>query len=121
MRDLGSSSPTNSSASESEREADGKFDFRSVLKKRDRIKKRPEVIWGLQDVRAVEGESVKLTCTITGVPQPTVLWYAGHKEIKVKSKHYNILYLFTVLYLYCICHIILSLNVSEYISIHLLH
>ena len=59
-------------------------DFRTVLRRHVDTKQHPKVIGELEDINAVEGNSVTLQCQVVGVPPPVVTWIVGKKEIKVR-------------------------------------
>ena len=45
-----------------------------------------EIVIGSQ-VHAVEGLSLKISCPVTGTPNPTVTWYFNNAKLKMNSLH----------------------------------
>ncbi|XP_074598807.1 projectin protein bent isoform X2 [Brevipalpus obovatus] len=60
---------------------------RSVKIKDPQAATPPEFITPLKTVMAVENKSAQFTCTVTGVPTPTITWYKGAREIHDGGKY----------------------------------
>lgn len=49
----------------------------------------PEIVKPLKNANCIQNHNAEFTCTITGVPKPTITWYKGAREI-VNGSRYNI-------------------------------
>lgn len=49
----------------------------------------PEIIKPLKNANCIQNHNAEFTCTITGVPKPTITWYKGAREI-VNGSRYHI-------------------------------
>nr|CAB3264137.1 myosin light chain kinase, smooth muscle [Phallusia mammillata] len=54
-------------------------------------KRKPEFVQTFDDVEVVEGSAAKFECTVTGVPDPEIIWYIDGDPIK-QSRHFRISY-----------------------------
>ena len=60
----------------------GPLFFPSIRTANDEKGEAPVFVRPLSPVRASDGESAKLTCTVNGKPIPVVAWFQGVRELK---------------------------------------
>ncbi|KRF85408.1 twitchin isoform X27 [Drosophila virilis] len=48
----------------------------------------PIIVKSLRDANCIQNHNAQFTCTITGVPRPTITWYKGAREITSGARYY---------------------------------
>ncbi|CAH1789051.1 unnamed protein product [Owenia fusiformis] len=71
-----------STESEPQEKEPEQLDFRHMLKRHVKTKKKPEFLTNLEDVRVNDGDVLILECKVEGIPEPDIKWYFGKEELK---------------------------------------
>lgn len=48
----------------------------------------PQIVKALRNANCIQNHNAQFTCTITGVPKPTITWYKGAREITNGARYH---------------------------------